>query len=110
MIGYEIPVPNAPTCLASYPSNIQACSLVSTSSEWSTDWKDWAAFRLDEKKAAAVSGVKYVDQVPWECSASCTEVIGNMVTYFSSGHITATYATYLTKVLQAALAKDMLHS
>lgn len=110
LIGYDIPVPNVPSCLAVNPTDIQVCSLVSTSREWSSRWKKWAGERLAEKKAAEAKGITYVDQVPWECSARCTQVIGNMIPYFTDGHISATYATYLTKVLQAALAKDMSKS
>ena len=41
--------------------------------------------------------------IPWTCSAVCTAVIGNMIVYYSGGHLTTTYVSYLTGVLGTSL-------
>ena len=51
--------------------------------------------------------VQYIDVFPWLCSSVCTAVIGNMVVYGLRNHLTATYATYLSGALQAALQPAM---
>lgn len=83
-------------CLAAYPTAIQRCS---TSAANAT----LAAERSSEQAAASAAGVRYVSAVPWTCSTVCTDVIGNMIVYYSAGHLTSTYSTYLSGVLAAAL-------
>ena len=60
-----------------------------------------------DRAVAKQAGVQYIDVFPWFCSAVCTAVIGNMVVYGWDWHITATYATYLSGALQAALQPAM---
>ena len=95
---FLIPIPNE--CLAAVPTNIQKCSLASNNATY-------AAQRAAGASAAKASKVSYVNVIPWTCSAVCTAVIGNMVVYYNGGHVSTTYATYLSGVLKAALASSM---
>jgi SGNH domain (fused to AT3 domains) len=96
LIGDTFLLPNPIPCLSAYPSSIQTCSRPEASATAT-------AQRQADQTAATASKVTYINEIPWECSATCTVVIGNMIAYFSSGHLSATYATYLTGVLQEAL-------
>jgi hypothetical protein len=95
--------------VAAYSSSIQKCSIAASNA---AD----APQRASEQTAARAKGVRYIDVVPWTCSAECTVVIGNapmpgtatgtlnMGVHYSSGHLSETYDLYLTGVLKAALA------
>jgi hypothetical protein len=84
------------TCLASYPNDVQTCS---TSESNAT----YAAERNSEMAAASAERAGYINVIPWSCSDVCTAIIGNMIVYYSQGHFTATYDTYLTNVLYQSL-------
>jgi hypothetical protein len=96
LIGDTIFVPNPDTCLASFPKSIQTCSIPE-------DDTQAAAQRAADQAASTSAGVQYVDEIPWTCTSVCTAVVGSMLVYNSTGHLSATYATYLTKVLMLAL-------
>jgi hypothetical protein len=100
LIGNTILIPDPIACLASNTSSIQTCSKPE-------DNATFTAQRAAEKTAASASKVTYVDEIPWECSATCTVVIGNYIAYNSAGHISATYSDYLRGVLADALKKSM---
>jgi hypothetical protein len=91
---------SGPYCLAAHEDHVQACS------------SQRAAvlnylYNDTEQSVARQAGAQYIDVFPWFCSAVCTAVIGNMVVYMDQNHITATYATYLSGALQAALQPAM---
>jgi hypothetical protein len=100
LIGDTIAVPNPDTCLATFPTSVQSCSVPEANAQY-------AAQRAADLAAARSAGVRYVDEIPWTCSAVCTAVVGNMLVYNSTGHLSATYATYLTRVLSLALKPSM---
>ncbi|HEY6471717.1 MAG TPA: acyltransferase family protein [Acidimicrobiales bacterium] len=57
-----------------------------------------------EQQAAAAAGAGYVDTDPWFCiSSTCTSIVGNILVYRDDNHITATYASWLTPAVGAAL-------
>jgi hypothetical protein len=89
-----------PQCLAAYPTSVQNCSLAENNAAYNGQ-------RASEQKAAKADKVPYVNVIPWTCSSVCTAVIGNMVVYYSGGHLTTTYATYLSGVLGASLKSSM---
>mgnify|MGYP001390962762 CR=1 FL=1 len=92
--------PNAfisgPECLAAHEHDVQTCSTPTQVAVSQT-------LNQAEQTAAAQAAAQYVDVIPWFCSSACTAVIGNMVVYWDSAHITRTYATYLSGALQSAL-------
>ena len=57
-----------------------------------------------EQQVAASTGAGYVDTDPWFCiSSTCTSIVGNILVYRDDNHITATYASWLTPAVGAAL-------
>ncbi|MEO8851492.1 MAG: acyltransferase family protein [Allobranchiibius sp.] len=52
------------------------------------------------KRAAAATGATYVDMVPWFCqNGVCPVVVGNLIVYRDTDHVTETYAEVLKPVL-----------
>ena len=99
-LGARPYVVSGPDCLAAHEDNVQACSYSPTNVS-----RD--LYNSTEKQVARTAGVRYIDVFPWFCSSVCTAVVGNMVVYMNPGHITTTYATYLSGALQAALKPAM---
>jgi SGNH domain (fused to AT3 domains) len=96
VIGQDELVPNPVACLAAYPSAVQTCSRPATSASFTAEL-------AADRAAAHEAKWPYVNELPWLCSATCTAVIGKMIVYNSTGHLTATYDTYLSGVLRLAL-------
>lgn len=54
---------------------------------------------------AAEAGAGYVNTEPWFCpAAGRADLVQGMVVHRDTNHITATYATWLTPMIQADLA------
>lgn len=99
LIGDTITVPDQDSCLSQHPTNIQLCD--------GNDSTIFQAQRAADAAAAAATRTLYVNEVPWECSTTCTEVVSHFVVYYSPGHLTAHYAQYLTTVLRDAIHTDL---
>jgi hypothetical protein len=99
LIGNTIPVAYPVNCLSINPTNVQKCD--------GTDTTTYQQQRKADQQATAATKTQYINEIPWECSKVCTTIVGNMVVYFSAGHITATYSTYLSTVLRLALKPDL---
>ncbi len=83
------------TCLSLHPGNVHECSTPIA-----------AAASPDagvEASASAMVGARYVDTLPWFCSAVCTPIVGHYVVYWDQAHVTETYARYLQNVLGTSL-------
>ena len=80
-----------PQCLALHPNDVQQCS--GPNSPY-TERRNRA-----ERAAAAATGARYVDTVPWFCSHTCTDVIGHYQPYWDDYHVNATYSLVLGQVL-----------
>lgn len=100
VIGQDELVPDPVACLAASPTAVQSCSRPAASASFTAEL-------AADRAAAREAKVPYVNEVPWLCSTTCTVVIGKMIVYNSSGHLTATYDTYLTDVLRLALRASM---
>jgi hypothetical protein len=87
---------SGPQCLASYPTNVQKCSVFDPNPKYTQHFSA-------EEAAATATGAGYVATQPWLCTKRCAAVIGNMVAYSDQGHVTDTYAEYLSAVWAAAL-------
>jgi hypothetical protein len=90
---------DVPQCLAAYPTNVQKCSV---------PYPNPAALgeQPAESAAAAANGAGFITTLPWLCTsdgATCSAVIGNFITYRDTGHLTATYAQYLSQVMGLAI-------
>jgi hypothetical protein len=93
---------SGPTCLARHVSDVQDCSISLQKAE-----ANWLGYYAAEKTAASAEGARYINVLPWLCAMTCSPVIGNFDVYFNEFHITATYASYLTQVLHAALRPSL---
>jgi hypothetical protein len=100
LIGNTMQIPNPIECLAAHESDIQVCSVPENNSVA-------IGQRAAELAAATAAKVPYIDEIPWTCSSTCTVVIGSYIAYDSAGHLSNTYALYLSGVLKAALRPSM---
>ena len=98
-LGNPYPGEVAANCLALHASNVQACSTP-------TPIAIRAGLRQADQAGAQQGGASYIDVTPWFCSSTCTAVVGNMLVFADSGHITNQYAAFLSGELQAALQQD----
>jgi len=111
---HELPVPVAhvvvlgnipqtihsgPQCLAAHPQNVQRCS--GPNSPYT------ARHTEAERKAAASTGAGYINTIPWFCTTTCFDVIGNYQPYWDPYHVTATYSHVVAPSLAAALIGQM---
>lgn len=90
------------TCLASSPSDVQHCSVSNPN-----PIKNNRGHQAAEKAAASKMKATYINTLPWLCTGTCSPVIGNMLAYSDSWHMSATYSTYLSTVFGVAL-KNLL--
>jgi len=93
---------DTPQCLAAYPTNVQHCASRNPSTR-SVDQSHEPA----ERAAALADGARFINPVPWLCTTSCSPVVGNMVVYWDTYHVTNTYAVYLSRVVGGALASAL---
>jgi SGNH domain (fused to AT3 domains) len=89
------PIP-LPQCLAANPTAVQSCAVNNPNGKTR---QHFAA----ERAAASAEGVAYLDPQPWLCTATCSPVIGHLVAYYDTFHVSATYAEYLSGVWASAL-------
>lgn len=85
-----------PDCLAANPKHVQVCSVTNPNPKI-------AGHFADELAAARAEHVPYLNPQPWLCAATCSPVVGNMVSYYNNEHVSATYAAFLSGVWAAAL-------
>lgn len=85
-----------PVCLSINPSKIQKCTVYNPNPKYTQRFKP-------EMAAAKATGATYVNPQSWLCNLKCSPVIGNMIVYSDQGHVTASYAEYLTNVWNAAI-------
>ena len=93
---------NVPDCVAKHEDNPEECS--GTPEEW--HWMDplaASAKTIDSKRMSII----YPQD--WLCpEGRCEPVIGGVITYFDTAHITATYAQTLAPQLNASLHRTGL--
>jgi hypothetical protein len=78
-----------PACLAQNPASILACA-TPVSLAINASWRE------TERAAAAQAGALFIDPSLWVCPSSpCPVVIGNVLVYRDTGHLTATFAATL---------------
>jgi len=82
-------------CLDVHPDDVPACSAPTAKS-----LNPYG--KAEEQAVLSVSG-RYVDVIPWFCSAMCTAVIGKYQVYFNQAHLMGSYATFLGGVMAPAL-------
>ena len=87
-------------CLATYPTNVQQCSVASPNANYPT---------LQGAEIAATKAMKvpYVETRPWLCAKRCSPVIGKFLAYWSSDHVSIQYAAYLSGIMGTALKRAL---
>ena len=87
-----------PVCLSAYPTDVQArCSVPNPNPRYPGQ-------QAAEREVAAATGAMFVRTRQWFCTAHCSPIVGNIVTYYNEGHVSATYAEFLSVVLGAELS------
>jgi hypothetical protein len=88
-----------PTCIATYPTNVQNCSIANPNPKQ-------PGLEKAEMAAAKAAGVTYLNTDPWLCTSTrCSPIVGDVVTHFDDGHISTDYAQYLSTVMAEAIEK-----
>jgi SGNH domain-containing protein len=84
-------------CLGSNGHDITACTEPAA-----TVLRD-PAWRAEVRDAARRGGVPVVDPAPWLCGRDCPLVVGNLLVYRDTNHLTGAYAETLSPLLGASL-------
>jgi SGNH domain (fused to AT3 domains) len=93
---------DVPVCLSAYPTEVQKkCSVPNPNPKYPGQ-------QTAEREAAKATGATFVRTRQWFCTTHCSPIVGNMVTYYNEGHVSATYAAFLSGVLGSSLA-PLLH-
>ncbi|HEV3213621.1 MAG TPA: SGNH hydrolase domain-containing protein, partial [Acidimicrobiales bacterium] len=87
---------NPMTCLAAYPAQVQKCA------EPNPNPVSPGNSRA-ELNAARFMGVSYIFTRRWLCTTVCSPIVGHYITNYDNGHLSATYAAYLSTVVGDAL-------
>ena len=87
---------SVPDCLASFPTSIQNCAVAFPNPKY-------RGLQIGEKAAAKATSSLYVKTQDWLCTTKCAPVIGTMIPYVDTNHLSFTYASYLSKVMGLAL-------
>jgi peptidoglycan/LPS O-acetylase OafA/YrhL len=82
-------------CLARNPMDVQACSVPNTNKN--------KIYDAAEKAAVNAFDGRYISVRKWFCSRRCSPIIGRYFVYVNGLHVTASYATYLERVLADGL-------
>jgi len=95
----DTPVANVdpPICLATHRSSTLACA---TPVEQAIQ----SSWQSEEQTLAAEESIQLIDPSLWVCpTAPCPVVIGNLLVYSDSGHLTATFAAALARRIGDAI-------
>ena len=85
-------------CVATHRHNVSVCATAVRKTD------AWRTHVSAERAVATREHLFFIDPVPWLCSATtCSPVIGNLLAYSDWSHVSATYAYYLSGVMNKAL-------
>jgi peptidoglycan/LPS O-acetylase OafA/YrhL len=84
-------------CLARQRATVRGCAEPVATVLRDPDW------RAIVNAAAARAGATVVDPVPWLCGVRCPTVVGNLLVYRDTNHLTSAYAAMLAPLLDARL-------
>lgn len=85
-----------PDCLAAHMGNVQACSTPRAAALKGVQLKA-------EERAAKSAHARYVDTIPWFCTATCSPVIGDTSVYRNQFHTTAAFGRLISGPVGHAL-------
>ncbi|MFC0002643.1 acyltransferase family protein [Micromonospora siamensis] len=84
-------------CLAENPTQVARCARPKA------DVLSSPELRATERRQADRLGVQVVDPVPWLCPARCAPLVGNVLVYHDTNHLTATFSRLLAPLLTREL-------
>jgi len=84
-------------CLAAAGATVSACAEPSGTVLRDPGWREIV------RAAAERAGARVVDPVPWLCGPRCPTVVGNLLVYRDTNHLTSEYAEMLAPLLDAQL-------
>jgi hypothetical protein len=84
-------------CLAAPKAEASACAEPATTVLRDPEWR--AIVRTEAQRA----GVPVIDPVPWLCGARCPTVLGDLLVYRDTNHLTVEYAAMLAPLLSSEL-------
>jgi hypothetical protein len=87
-----------PQCLAANPTAVQQCAAANPNAASH-------AHESAERTEALSLGAAFINPLSWLCTSTCSPVIGSFLVYLNNAHLDATYVTFLSTVMQAALQK-----
>lgn len=92
------PLGRAPDCVAEHPENVKSCARPLKKAIAKPKRREMV------RRAVQQEGVKTIDPVSWFCTQkTCPVIVGNMLVYRDSSHVTATYSQALAPVLSGRL-------
>jgi hypothetical protein len=90
-----------PECLAANPNSVQKCSEVAPK-------PSGGLLQQAQINSAKATGSLLVRSAWWLCAGkACSPVIGNFIVVIDTGHISFSYAKYLSGVMGSALKRDL---
>ena len=89
------PSPAGQDCLARHVDDVQTCS--------GPPNPYFSRFNSAERNASIAEGTRFINVVPWFCTAVCSSVIQHYEIYLRSDHVTEQYTLFLEGVLSKAL-------
>lgn len=96
---YDVDPPQS--CLAAYPDDIvKKCAVPYPNTKN-------PGHQTAEQAAAKATGAGFIPTVQWLCTKTCSTVVGNFISYYDQGHVSATYADYLSGVMGAAVEAQL---
>lgn len=87
-----------PVCLSAHPKNALQCA-TPVAKAIQNDW-------ISQETAMTIEeGISFIDPGLWICPTSpCPVILGNLLIYMDSGHLTATFSAALASKLQKAIS------
>ena len=93
------PGKDTPDCLAANSDRVSRCARPAAESF------PFPPRQALVSQAARAQGVQVIETRPWFCTDVCPSVVGNILTWRDSSHITTKYSLMLAPVLGAALPR-----
>ena len=89
---------NVPECLSAHPDDPRACVVTAGRALPARDRRRAISAALKEQ------GVTPIDPLPWFCTVqACPVIVGNVLVYRDTSHLTATYSRMLGPLLEPYL-------
>jgi hypothetical protein len=87
-------------CMAEHPSAIQVCAVPYPNPEFPGQ-------QPAELAATTATRAGFIATVQWFCTSTCSPVVGSYFVHHDQGHVSATYAEYLSLVMEQAVKHDI---